>query len=64
MSAAKKDEQPELNKRSYWKSFTKIQEMKLFWDMPSLVKGKILVNLIALQMKITMKKVMPMRRKS
>ena len=35
--------------------------MKLFWDMPSLVKGKILVNLTALQMKITMSKVLPMK---
>ena len=32
--------------------------------MSSLVKGKILVNVIALQMKITMKKVLPMRRNS
>ena len=35
--------------------------MKLFWDMPSMVKGKILVNLTALQMKITMSKVLPMK---
>ena len=36
--------------------------MKLFWDMPSLVNDKIMINLIAPQMKITMKKVLPMRR--
>ena len=63
MYVAKNDEQPELKKRSYWKSFIKIQEMKLFWDMPSLVNDKIMINLIALQIKITMKKVLPMRRK-
>ena len=35
--------------------------MKLFWEMLSMVKGKILVNLTALQMKITMSKVLPMK---
>ena len=64
MSAAKKRQTTRAEQEKLLEEFFKNLGNERFWDMPSFLKVKILVNLIALQMKIMMKKVLPMRRKS